>query len=140
MLKISSYEIRETSEAIDPQHPRGGELGMLQWALVLGLCALLMFAVLAFGAVEEWSTFAFETGAAVLFLVWAAEQLVARQMTLSKNALYLPALLFFGLVLAQVAMRLSAYGYITKYEALQYVSYGIVLLIGAECADRKSVV
>ena len=137
MLKISSYEIRETSEAIDPQHPRGGELGMLQWALVLGLCALLMFAVLAFGAVEEWSTFAFETGAAVLFLVWAAEQLVARQMTLSKNALYLPALLFFGLVLAQVAMRLSAYGYITKYEALQYVSYGIVLLIGAECAREE---
>jgi O-antigen ligase len=137
MLKISSYEIRETSEAIDPQHPRGGELGMLQWALVLGLCALLMFAVLAFGAVEEWSTFAFETGAAVLFLVWAAEQLVARQMTLSKNALYLPALLFFGLVLAQVAMRLSAYGYITKYEALQYVSYGIVLLIGAECVREE---
>ena len=137
MLKISSYEIRETSEAIDPQHPRGGELGMLQWALVLGLCALLMFAVLAFGAVEEWSTFAFETGAAVLFLVWAAEQLVARQMTLSKNALYLPALLFFGLVLAQVAMRLSAYGYITKYEALQYVSYGIVLLIAAECAREE---
>jgi O-antigen ligase len=101
--------------------------------LVLGLCALLIFAVLAFGAVDEWSTFAFETGAAVLFLVWAGKQLVSRQVTLSKNPLYLPAFLFFGLILAQVALRRSAYGYVTEYEALQYISYGIVLLIGAEC-------
>ena len=108
-----------------------------QWVLVLGLCCLLIFAVLAFGAVDEWSTFAFEAGAAVLFLVWAGKQLVSGQVKLSKNPLYLPALLFFGLILAQIALRLSAYGYVTKYEALQYVSYGIVLLIGAECVREE---
>jgi O-antigen ligase len=46
-----------------------------------------------------------------------------------------------GLLLAQVALRTSAYGYVTEYQVLQYSSYGIVLLIAAECVreedDRK---
>jgi O-antigen ligase len=137
-LKISSYAIVDTTDSIDLEPRRGREPGILQWVLVLGLCALLIFAVLAFGAVDGWSIFAFETGAAVLFLVWAAKQLVSRQVKLSKNPLYLPASLFGGLVLAQVALRRSAYAYVTEYEALQYVSYGIVLLIAAECVREES--
>jgi O-antigen ligase len=137
MLKISSYAIVDTTDSIDLARRRGREPGILQWVLVLGLCALLIFAVLAFGAVDEWSSFAFETGAAILFLVWAGQQLVSRQVTLSKNPLYLPAFLFFGLILAQVALRRSAYGYVTEYEALQYISYGMVLLIGAECVREE---
>jgi len=96
-----------------------------------------MFAVLAFGAVDEWSTFTFEAGAAALFLIWAGKQLVSRQVKISKNSLYLPTLLFFGLILAQIALRRSAYGYVTKYEALQYAAYGIVLLIAAECVRAE---
>jgi len=137
-LKISSYAIVDTNDSIDLERRRGRKPGILQWVLVLGLCALLIFAVLAFGAVEEWSTFAFEAGAAVLFLVWAAKQVVSGQVKLSKNPLYLPAVLFFVLILAQIVLRRSAYIYITKYEALQYVSYGIVLLIAAECVRRES--
>src|SRR6202049_2403561 len=114
------------TESIDLERPRGGELGILQTLLVLGFCALLFFAVLAFGAVDEWSTFAFEAGAALLFLVWAGEKLVSKKIELSKNPLYLPAFLFFGLIVAQVALRRFAYGYVTKYEALQYVSHGLL--------------
>ena len=137
MLKISSYAIVDTTDSIHRARRHAREPGILQWVLVLGLCALLIFAVLAFGAVDEWSTFAFEAGAAVLFLVWAGKQLVSRQVTLSKNPLCLPAFLFFGLILAQVALRRSAYGYVTEYEALQYISYGMVLLIGAECVKEE---
>jgi O-antigen ligase len=137
-LKISSDAIVDTTNAIDLKRRRpGSEPTILQWVLVLGLCIVLMFAVLAFGAVEEWSTFAFEAGAAVLFLVWAAKQLVSGQVKLSKHPLYLPAFLFFALILAQIALHRSAYGYVTKYEALRYVSYGIVLLIGAECVGEE---
>ncbi len=132
-MRISSHAIVDTTDSIDPERRRGREPGILQWALVLGLFALLIFAVLAFGAVDEWSTFAFEAGAAVLFLVWAGKLLVSRQVKLSKNPLYLPAFLFFGLILAQIVLRRSAYSYITRYEGLQYVAYGIVLLIAAEC-------
>jgi len=130
-LKIASYVVVDTADSISLE--RGRESGILRWVIVLGLCALLIFAVLAFGAVEEWSTFAFEAGAAILFLVWAGRQVVSGQVRLSKNPLYLPALLFFLLLLAQVGLRTSAYGYVTRYEVLQYVSYGIVLLIAAEC-------
>ena len=132
-MKISSFVAVDTTDSIDLERRRGRESGSLQWVLVFGLCALLIFAVLAFGAVEEWSTFAFEAGAAILFLVWAGKQFFSGQVTLSENPLYLPALLFFVLLLAQVALRTSAYGYVTKYEVFQYVSYGIVLLIAAEC-------
>jgi len=76
-LKISSYAIVDTTDSPDLEHRRGREPAILQWVLVLGLCAVLFFAVLAFGAVDEWSTFAFEAGAGVLFLVWVGKQLVS---------------------------------------------------------------
>lgn len=134
-MKISSYAIVDTPDPIDLE--RGRVPGILPWVLLGGLCALLIFAVLAFGAVDEWATFAFEAGAAVLFFVWAAKQLVSKRIQLSKNPLYLPALLFFGLILAQVVLHRSAYGYITQYGVLQYISYGIALLIGAECVREE---
>src|ERR1700693_1645124 len=137
MLKISSYAIVGTTDSIHRARRHAREPKVLEWVLVLGLCSLLIFAVLAFGAVDEWSTFVFEAGAAVLFLVWAGNQVVSRQVKLSKNPLHLPALLFFGLIMAQVVLRRSAYGYVTEYEALQYISYGIVLLIGAECVKEE---
>ena len=110
---------------------------ILQGALILGLFVVLAFGILAFGAVHEWSIFTFEAGAGVLFLVWAAKQFVSRQLKLSNNPLYAPASLFFVLVLAQIGLRTSAYGYVTKYEVLKYVSYGIVLLIAAECVQDE---
>ena len=134
-MKIASYVVVDTADSINLE--RGRESGILRWVIVLGLCALLIFAVLAFGAVEEWSTFAFEAAAAILFLIWAGTQVVSGQVKLSKNPLYLPALFFFLLLLAQVGLRTSAYDYVTRYEVLQYVSYGIALLIAAECVREE---
>jgi O-antigen ligase len=111
---------------------------VLQNVLIVGLGLLLAFGVLAFGAVDEWSTFIFEAGAAVLFLIWAAQQVASGRMRLSKNPLYLPAILFFGLILTQVGLKLSAYSYVTRYAAMQYVAFGIVLLIAAECVQEEN--
>src|SRR3989475_10616573 len=110
---------------------------VLDQVLTFALCALLIFGVLAFGAVESWSTFAFEAGATALFLIWAGKQLALGNVGLSKNPLYLPAILFFVLILAQIVLRRSAYSYVTRYETLKYVSYGIVLLIAAECVRAE---
>jgi O-antigen ligase len=139
MPKISSYLIVDTTGGIDPEVQHDREPADVQWVLVIGLGILLMFAVLAFGAVEEWSTFAFEAGAAVLFLVWAGTQFVSGQVKLSRNPLYAPALFFFALLLLQIGLRTSAYAYITEYEVLQYASYGIVMLIAAESAREEDV-
>jgi O-antigen ligase len=136
MLKISSYVILDTIDSSELGRRRARDPGVFDWVLVLGLCTVLIFAVLAFGAVNEWSTFTFEAGAAALFLIWAGKQFVSKQLKLSKNPLYLPAVLFFVLILLQ-ALRSSAYGYVTKYEALQYVSYGIVLLVAAQCVTTE---
>ncbi|MGB6737057.1 MAG: O-antigen ligase family protein [Candidatus Sulfotelmatobacter sp.] len=134
---MSSSAIVDTSDSIALELRHSREPGILQWVLVSGLCTLLIFAVLAFGAVEGWSTFVVEASAAVLFLIWAGKQFVSRQAEVSKNPLYPPALFFFGLILAQVGLGTSAYGYVTKYEILRYVSYGIVLLIAAECVQEE---
>jgi O-antigen ligase len=142
-LNISSYLIVDTTDSIDLERrsvPKPG--GILQWTFVVGLCSLLIFAVMAFGAVEEWSTFIFEAGSVVLFLGWAGQQVVSRRLILSSHPLYPPALAFFVLLLAQLTLRTSAYSYVTKYGTLQYISYGIVLFIAAECireeTDRKN--
>ncbi len=136
-MKISSYMIVHTTDSIDVEPQLGHEPRKLQWVLVVGLGALLIFAVLAFGAVQEWSTFVFEAGAAVLFLAWAGEQVAFGRVKLSRNPLYAPALFFFVLLVAQLATHISAYGYVTKYGLLLYVSYGIVLLIAAECIREE---
>src|SRR5579862_456274 len=135
---MSSNMLADATTSIELQSRERNRPGMLGTAIVLGFCALLIFAILAFGAVDEWSTFTFEAGAALLFLLWAAKQLLSPQINLSKNPLYLPAGLFFGLILTQILLRRSAYGYVTKYEALQYVSYGIMLFIAAECLIAES--
>src|ERR1700735_3130313 len=102
---MSAHLVVDASTSVELRSQGSSVPGRLGWAIVFGLCALLIFGVLAFGAVDEWSTFAFEAGAAVLFLVWAGNQVVSRQVKLSKNPLHLPAFLFFGLILAQVALR-----------------------------------
>ena len=116
---------------------RSNPLGTLDRVLVFGLCLLLMCGVLAFGTVEEWAIFCFEALATGLFLLWAAKQLLSRQVKLSPNPLYLPALLFFLLICAQIAVNASAYPYVTRYGALEFVSYGILLLIASECLRTK---
>jgi O-antigen ligase len=136
-LKISSDGVLGTTRTVELKSRPGREPQMFRGVLVLSLCAVLIFAVLAFGAVDEWSTFTLEAAAAALFLTWAGKQLVSGRLKLSRNPLYLPTVLFFGLILAQIALRRSAYGYVTKYQALQYVAYGILLLIAAECVRHE---
>ena len=133
-MHLSSFVIVDTTaDAPQTQLPQKRTQRILQNTLVIGLFVLLAFGVLAFGAVDQWSTFIFETGAAILFLIWVAEQLVLGQVTLPRNPLYVPAALFFALILAQILLGTTAYSYITRYEAMRYLSYGIVMLVASEC-------
>ena len=138
-MKISSYATVDTTTERREAAPAQTEVARPQPSVgVFGLIALLAFGVLAFGAVDEWSTFAFEAGAAVLFLAWAGQQFLSGQVKLSNHPLYAPALLFFLLILAQIVFRSSAYAYVTKYEMLQYAAYGVVLLLAAEWVQGEN--
>jgi O-antigen ligase len=134
---MSSQVITSRQELAGSKDRRSEHLGVFGFVLVFGLCATLISSVLAFGAVEAWSTFAMEIDAAILFILWVAKQTLSEHVTLANNPLYVPAALFFVLVVAQIALRISADTYITKYEALQYVCYGILLLISGECVRNE---
>jgi O-antigen ligase len=125
------------ADSFYPQERSFEKSDLFQWTLMFGLCALLIYAVLAFGSVYEWSIFWLEAGSLLLFLLWAARQLKLNEIRFSKNPIYLPAVLFAGLVLAQILLHRTAYWYITKYEAGQYVAYGIALFIAAECVRSE---
>ena len=129
-LKISDIAIH--TAGFETAHRRRSESTVFQKVCVLVLCITLIFAILAFGAVDDWSTFTLEAATAAVFLVWAARQIICSQVTLSNHVLYPPTFLFFGIILAQIGLRQSAYGYVTKHQALLYISYGILFLITAE--------
>src|SRR5262245_60886285 len=77
--------------------------------LLFGLFSLLAFAILAFGAVEPWSTFTFEAGALVLFVIWALKQLVRTEFVLRGNPLFPAFAIIAGVVVLQLALEVSAY-------------------------------
>ena len=136
MRNSSGFEIAvnvkvEEADSLFPREQSVEKSDVFQWTLVFGLCAILIFVVLAFGAVYEWSIFALEATTLMLFLVWAARQLWLNEIRISRNPLYLPALLFAGVIFVQVLLHRTAYWYITKYEAGQYVAYGIAFFIAA---------
>ena len=138
-MKLSSYVVLNTADSISLEAHAQPEPGERPWAVPAGLGAALVFAILAFGAVQEWSAFVFEVAASVLFLTWARKQWISGQLQLSNNPLYAPTLLFFVLLAVQVALRTSAYAYITRYEVLQYIAYGMVMLMAAECVLAEGV-
>ena len=68
----------------------------------VGICCLLAFAVLSFGAVEEWSQAVLEVGAAVLLVVWTIRQyrIKAEQLTIPPE--FLPLCAFALVVVVQL--------------------------------------
>lgn len=131
--------IVDTTSKRERDVPRLRFADILPRLLVPGLFLLLGFGVLAFGGVYEWSSFIFQILAAALLLIWVGQQILSGRVTLSKNPLYLPAVLFFILILAQILLHMSAYRYVSEYEALHYVSYGIVLFLAAECVRGEKI-
>src|SRR5579863_8080861 len=85
------------------------ELAARPSAFVFAICALLFFAVLAFGAVETWSASILEAGLALLFLAWVARQVISGELKIAANPLYAPAFLFAVVVAAQLGFGITAY-------------------------------
>jgi O-antigen ligase len=104
----------------------------LRISLFVALCTLLMFGPLALGIVQDWSTALFEVGAALILLIWMAWQLTASEVRMRWNPLFAPMLVFFGLVLVQIAFHRSAYLYDTVSELWLYIAYGIMVFVAVQ--------
>jgi hypothetical protein len=57
--------------------------------LQIGLCAVLVFAIVAHGAVEAWARAVLETSAGLLFLFWAARAYLTREQGVLTLLLFL---------------------------------------------------
>jgi O-antigen ligase len=85
-----------------------------------GVCFLVVFSVLAHGAVEPWSEAVLEVGAAVLLLVWVAGVLTSREPHILWTPLLWPLVGLWAVAALQLALGVSAYPFSTRIELLKY--------------------
>jgi O-antigen ligase len=104
----------------------------------VAFCALLAFAVLAYGGVEEWSQAVLEVGAALLLLAWAFRQYRKKTEQVIISPLLFP-LAAFGLVTAaQLAMHTTASPYNTRVELQLLIAYIVLLFVMMQAYYRPS--
>jgi O-antigen ligase len=103
-----------------------------------GVFGLLLFGPLAFGAVEPWSIFVLEAGAAVLLAYWIATQIRSGELSIAPNPLFAPFLIFGLLVGSQLVTGRTAYRYETFSSALLYCAYGLLCFLVVQVLRRTS--
>ena len=105
-------------------------------AVRVGICGLLIFAVLAFGAVEEWSQAVVEAGAALLLVLWSLLQFLRKSEQLTIPVELLPLGAFAVVVLAQLVFHLTASSYDTRVGLQLLLTYMIVIFLLAQAFTR----
>lgn len=104
----------------------------------VAICCLLAFAVLSFGAVEEWSQAVLEIGTSLLLLLWAIQQYRKSTGTLLISRGFVPLCVFAFLVSAQLVFHLTAAPYYTRIELQLLLTYLIVLFLIAQAYTQTS--
>jgi O-antigen ligase len=103
-----------------------------------GICFLLAFAVLAFGAVEEWSQAVLEVGASILLIAWAIRQLREETEEITVPGEIFPLVAFALLVCVQLAFHLTASRYYTRIDLQLLLTYLIVMFLVSQSFTRRS--
>lgn len=135
MLAETSAGAVQSSQAAGE---RPSSASVLDPILFYGTFGLLLFGPLAFGAVEAWSIFILETGAALLSALWTIRQAQSGELQILSSPLFFPMLVFAGLVGLQLGLGLTAYRYQTFSTALLYCSYGLLCFLVVQCLRRTS--
>src|SRR5260370_17671749 len=100
----------------------------MRW-LRFGICALLVFAVAAHGAVEDWALAVFETGAGLLFFAWALRIYFTREEQIIFSPLLPPLAALFLIACGQWFFHATASSYSTRLELLLLLSYLTLLFL-----------
>jgi O-antigen ligase len=108
----------------------------MKWFRV-GICCLLAFAVLAFGAVEDWSRAVLEVGVAILLVLWGIRQYRIREEQLWIAPELAPLGAFALVIAAQMAFHLTASRYYTRIELQLVISYMVVLFLMSQAFYRR---
>jgi O-antigen ligase len=107
-------------------------------ALRAGICALIAFSVLSFGAVQVWSESILEIGAALLFLYWALVTWRSVDAKIQWNSLNGPLLGFIGIGLLQLLFHGTAYPFLTRVELLKLAAYFLVFFLCAQAFRSRA--
>src|SRR4029077_17096726 len=98
----------------------------MKW-LRIGICTIVVFAVAAHGGVEDWARAVIETGAGLLFLVWALWVYFNDQERPVFSALLPPLAAFSPIVLGQWFFHATASSYNTRIQLLLLLADLILL-------------
>jgi O-antigen ligase len=110
----------------------------LDSVILYGTVGALLFGPLALGAVEAWSTFVLEAGAALLWVVWALWQAKSGELRVLGSPLFAPMFAFAALIAVQLASGHTSYGAVTRSEALLYCAYGLLCFLVVQSLCRTS--
>jgi O-antigen ligase len=100
--------------------------------LRVGICALIVFAVAAHGGVEDWARAVIETGAGLLFLVWALWIHFNDQEQPIFSPLLPPLAVFSLIVMGQWFFHATASSYNTRIELLLLLADLIILFLAVQ--------
>ncbi len=103
----------------------------------VGICCLLAFAVLSFGAVEEWSQAVLEVGASILLVLWAVRQYRLKSEQLAIPPEFLPLSAFALVIIGQLVFSLTASRYYTRVELQLLITYLIFVLLISQAFYRR---
>jgi O-antigen ligase len=110
-------------------------LRVLDATLEIGLLALLIAAVMSFGAVQSWGVFGVRAGAVLLFFLWTARQIISGELEFPSA--FLPLVLFGLWVAVQWILAITVYRYQTGQDWLTYASYFLLMLPAATIAANS---
>lgn len=105
--------------------------------VLYGITALLMFAPLAFGAVQPWAIWTLQSASIILLMIWATRQVQSGQFAFTLSPLSAPIIAFAALVIVQVLFS-SAYRHATYSQLLIYVAYGTVCFLISQTLTRTT--
>ena len=136
---MTSTHVQPTPVLIEIQSPEErasrrqlARLKLLDTALEIGLLALVVIAVLSFGAVRPWGIFSLCVGAVLLFVLWAARQIISGELEIPSA--FLPLVIFGAWVAAQWAFGITVYRYQTQQNWLTYLAYLFMMCAAATIA------
>jgi O-antigen ligase len=107
-------------------------------ALRVGLCVLLTFAVLAFGSVEVWSESIVEIGTGLLLGFWVLLVFWLSDLEIQWNPLNWPLIVFLLIGLVQLALRSTAYPFLTRIELLRVATCWIVFFLASQAFRTRA--
>lgn len=104
--------------------------------ILYGAIGLLLFAPLAFGAVEPWAIFLLESASTILFAIWIVSRMREPQFNIAWSPVFPPMLAFGSVIVLQLALGISAYRHATNDGFLLYVAYGVISFLIAQTLTR----